>query len=240
MAIICAICGKKQSGWIEDFPLSNNHLDIRICANCYDHLKILQETLNDEIYSKEKSYFENILISNNVTDTVKLHINAMLQSLSEKREEERNKEVKEKEEQQKKIKEQQKKLQLINNHLLTTGYNFEGYFIKKYIKLVSGETVLGTGMLSEISASVSDIFGTESNAFSQKLVNARNSAMNKLIYESVECGGNAVIGVDFDYINFAGNMIGVIATGTSVYIEPLSYISKENSMITDSDSDKTI
>ena len=32
-------------------------------------------------------------------------------------------------------------------------------------------------------------------------------------------GGNAIIGVDFDYITFHGNMIGVVANGTSVILE---------------------
>ena len=37
--------------------------------------------------------------------------------------------------------------------------------------------------------------------------------------KSADKGGNAIIGVDFDYITFHGNMIGVVANGTSVIIE---------------------
>ena len=33
-------------------------------------------------------------------------------------------------------------------------------------------------------------------------------------------GGNALIGIDFDYVNFVGNLMGVIASGTAVKIEP--------------------
>ncbi len=37
--------------------------------------------------------------------------------------------------------------------LTTTGYNFEGYAIKKYLGIINGQVVLGTGFLSEFFAS---------------------------------------------------------------------------------------
>ena len=59
--------------------------------------------------------------------------------------------------------------ELIKKHMVTTGYNFEGYFIKKYITVVQSEVVLGTGFLSEFSASVSDVFGIASATMENKL-----------------------------------------------------------------------
>ena len=109
----------------------------------------------------------------------------------------------------------------LSQHLLTSGFNFEGFKIVKYINILSGETVIGTGFINELKASVSDSFGTESNAFSSKLESAKQSALNKLIAKSISLGGNALIGVDFDYITFFNNMIGVSANGTSVFIEKL-------------------
>lgn len=104
-------------------------------------------------------------------------------------------------------------------HILTTGYEVSGYKIVDYKGVISGQIVLGTGFLSEFSASVADLFGSQSGLFSDKLEKAKNIAMNKLIEKSIEKGGNAVIGVDFDYITFANNMLGVVANGTSVIIE---------------------
>lgn len=80
-------------------------------------------------------------------------------------------------------------------------------------------TVFGTGFLSQFSASVSDFLGTQSNVFSDKLEQVKIAAINKLIEKSASLGGNAIIGVDFDYITFSNDMIGVIANGTSVLIE---------------------
>lgn len=103
--------------------------------------------------------------------------------------------------------------------LLTTGYNFECYNISEYVGVISGESVLGTGFLSELSASSSDFFGVQSLSFSKKLKLAKDIATDQLKDECIKKGGNAIIGVDFDYLTFRNNMIGVIANGTAVIIE---------------------
>ena len=113
------------------------------------------------------------------------------------------------------------KKKLLETYMLTTGYEFSGYKIKKYIGVISGQVVLGTGFLSEFTASFADFFGEESNKFADKLETAKNAAVEKLIKKSADKGGNAIIGVDFDYITFHGNMIGVIANGTSVVVEKI-------------------
>lgn len=105
------------------------------------------------------------------------------------------------------------------SHLLTSGYNFEGYKIISYNGIVSGEVVMGTGFLSEFSASLDDFLGSTSEAFSDKIVKAKEISLSKMITASCARGGNAIIGVDFDYTTFANNMIAVSANGTSVVIE---------------------
>ena len=102
----------------------------------------------------------------------------------------------------------------------TTGYSFEGYRIEAYCGVVCAEVVMGTGFFSEWSASVSDLFGEHSNAFESKLEEARRAAMRRLVEKTALAGGNALIGIDFDYVNFVGNLMGVIASGTAVKIEP--------------------
>ncbi len=105
--------------------------------------------------------------------------------------------------------------------MLTTGYTFEGYRIEKYITVVSGSAVLGTGLLSEMA--LADFSGTFSDELAAKLEMAKDAAMRKMIEKSADLGGNAVIGIDFDYMQIS-SLIGVAANGTSVYIKPLSKI----------------
>lgn len=105
------------------------------------------------------------------------------------------------------------------NFKITTGYNFEGYNIIEYKGIVSGEVVLGTGFMSEFSASVSDLFGTQSNIFANKMAQAKQGALVNLIKNALLKEANALIGVDFDYITFNNNILGVSANGTAVVIE---------------------
>lgn len=107
----------------------------------------------------------------------------------------------------------------VAKHKLTTGYNFEGYNITNYLGLVSGEIVMGTGFLADLKASLSDLFGTKSKAYSDKLKDAKKAALNNMIIESINNEGDAIIGISYEYITFSGNMIGISVNGTSVKIE---------------------
>lgn len=105
--------------------------------------------------------------------------------------------------------------------MMTSGFNFEGYRIIAYHGVIFGESVLGTGFLSSLDASVSDMLGAESSSFIQKLQEARELAQKRAILQAMKAGGNAIIGVDIDYTMFNNNMIGVIVNATSVTIEKI-------------------
>lgn len=107
------------------------------------------------------------------------------------------------------------------NHKTTTGYNFDGYKIKTYLSIISGNVVLGTGLFTEFVASIDDVFGTTSSPFENKMEKAKSLAIEKLIKQSATIGGNAIIGVDFDFFTLGNNMIAVSANGTSVVIEEI-------------------
>ncbi len=109
-----------------------------------------------------------------------------------------------------------------DSHKLTTGNNFEGYAIKEYKGLVSGEVCLGTGFLSDIKAGVIDLFGESSNEYSDKIKEAKRLAVRKMVQESIEINCNAIIGISYQVAPFASNnMIMVSVNGTAVIIEKL-------------------
>lgn len=53
--------------------------------------------------------------------------------------------------------------ELKDTFLTTYGFDFEEYKIIKYLNVMSGQIVLGTGFFSEFGASLSDLFGVGSN-----------------------------------------------------------------------------
>lgn len=97
---------------------------------------------------------------------------------------------------------------------MNTGYN-----IVRYCGIISAETVLGTGMLSEWSLSLNDFFGTTSETYQSKLAVAKQSAQDKLKVIAATQGANAIIGIDFDILTLANNAIVVSVNGTAVLIE---------------------
>lgn len=104
--------------------------------------------------------------------------------------------------------------------LITSGYNFDGYRISRYIDICSGECALGTGFLSSVSAGFADIFGDSSGIYENKLSKARAVALSNLKEKAKSLGANAIIGVDIDFNIFSSDIIGIVATGTAVFIVP--------------------
>ena len=112
------------------------------------------------------------------------------------------------------------------NMMITSGYNFEGYDIKDYLGLCSGEVVLGTGFLSSFSAGIADIVGGTSSLYEGKLNQAKELAMQELYDNAKSLGANAIIGVDLDYEVFSADIMAVIANGTAVCIKESATASK--------------
>lgn len=111
--------------------------------------------------------------------------------------------------------------------LSTSGYNFEGYRISEYLGFCSGECALGTGFLSSLSAGIADFLGSNSTQYEQKLLKAKSMALSAIKEQAQKQGANAIIGLDIDYVTFSADIMGVVATGTSVKIEKLEKESQE-------------
>lgn len=89
------------------------------------------------------------------------------------------------------------------------------------IGIVTGQSVTGTGVLSEISSSFTDFFGSQSGAFSSKLAKGETLCMNQLRVKAIQQDCNAIIGTDIDYAEVGGlkGMLMVCMTGTAVKLK---------------------
>lgn len=109
--------------------------------------------------------------------------------------------------------------EIYNRFLMTTGFGFEGYEIKSYKGIVHAECSLGTGFISELSLSINDLVGGSSKRYENKLGQAKEYVEEILKRNAILKGCNAIIGVDFDILSLANNMIVVSANATAVWIE---------------------
>ena len=106
----------------------------------------------------------------------------------------------------------------MKNFPATTGYAFENAHIVEYLGVTGGETALGTGLITDFTAALYDISGTESPELTNKIQLAKNVSLAKLIANSKKLGANAVIGVSFELTTVESILIAS-ANGTAVKIE---------------------
>lgn len=207
----CKLCGKNinvLTCGVISLPKDDNKLEyIKVCGECE---KKFTRAMNSsaEIFSDSRQELLDVLC--NSDDSIKERIKLAL-------------DIKEKELEKAKVEIilESKRVLEQEKILITTGFNFEGYRIVKYLNIVNGEIVLGTGFLSELSASVNDMLGTASGTIGGKLSKAKQVVQTHLIEKSIGRGANALIGVDFDISILGNNMLIVSATGTAVVIEKI-------------------
>ncbi len=220
MADLCLCCGKKVG------IFTGGHLNNTVCDNCYfkfasyvEGMKI-SETL-EEMNSRYDNVIKIVNESGFLEDGQK-HVIKYVDEIKQKTHKKLNEketalaeEIK-KQEQHTKIKEEYTKLR--KDILLTTGNSFEGFDIIEYCGIKSGSIVLGTGFLSEFTASFNDLRGTEDNRMANKVEEAKAGAVNNLIENCIFAGANGIIGVGYDIMTIGTNMIVVSANGTAVKI----------------------
>lgn len=121
MAIVCCICGKKQSGWIIDYPLSPELNEYRVCMECGEKYKKIQNAEKLEDVSDEIAYINEHLQKGTANDAVINHFSLLInednaqktvQDIDAATVEQRN--------------------EVLNNIMVTSGYNFENYRIIQY------------------------------------------------------------------------------------------------------------
>lgn len=121
-----------------------------------------------------------------------------------------------------KAKEKQERLdresRLAGMLLVTTPW-IEGRHVDRYLGIVSAEAVIGTGILSELTAGITDLTGTRSEAFEAKLTQAKDAALKELALRAADLGADAVIGMDLDYSTLRNDMMIVVANGTAVRLD---------------------
>lgn len=107
--------------------------------------------------------------------------------------------------------------------IVLTTPTIEGKKITKYLGLVSGEAILGANIFKDFFAGIRDIVGGRSAAYEKELKKAKEIAIQEMIEEAQNLGGNAVLAVDLDYETIGGgrggNMLMVSASGTAVIVE---------------------
>ena len=106
--------------------------------------------------------------------------------------------------------------------IVTTTNNIEGYIILKYLEPVTSNVVIGTGIISDLFAGISDLIGTRSNNYQEKFKEMYKISVNQLKEEAIKIGANCILGMKTDLDEISGKgmqMFMINSIGTAVIIE---------------------
>ena len=104
--------------------------------------------------------------------------------------------------------------------ILSTTPQIEGYPIRAYKGVVTGETIIGANLLKDFMAGIRDIVGGRSSSYERVLRQAKDTSMQEMAERAQALGANAIIGIDIDYetIGKDNSMLMVATSGTAVVI----------------------
>ena len=104
--------------------------------------------------------------------------------------------------------------------ILSTTPTIDGYTIREYRGVVTGETIIGANVIKDFFAGIRDIVGGRAGSYEKVLRDARDSSMQEMMQQAQAMGANAVVGIDIDYetIGANGSMLMVAVSGTAVVI----------------------
>ncbi len=110
----------------------------------------------------------------------------------------------------------------LTHELITTGFQFEGYRITKYLGLVRGITVRSRSIIGTLGGALQTLAGGNITFFTELCEQSRQEAYDLMVQHANERGANAVIGVNYDANEVMNGVTEVLAYGTAVIIEKLA------------------
>lgn len=104
--------------------------------------------------------------------------------------------------------------------LLSTTPIIEGFPIKEYKGIVTGESVIGANIFKDFVAGIRDIVGGRVNKYEKVLQQAKETSLKEMEERAKALGANAIVGIDIDYetLGQGGSMLMVACSGTAVVI----------------------
>lgn len=105
--------------------------------------------------------------------------------------------------------------------IVVTTPSIEGKRITSYRGIVFGEVIAGVNFIKDFAAGLSNFFGGRSNTYEDELIQAREQAIQEMMYRAQQAGANAIVGVDVDYevLGADNGMLMVTVSGTAVVAE---------------------
>ncbi len=107
----------------------------------------------------------------------------------------------------------------MDNILITTSTQLDGYKVKTQLGLVRGITVRSRSILGNMAGGFMTIFGGKSSIYTELCENSREEALQLMIQHSRALGANAIINMRYESNEVMQGLTEVLAYGTAVVVE---------------------
>ncbi|MBP2644228.1 MAG: hypothetical protein H6Q67_2115 [Firmicutes bacterium] len=109
----------------------------------------------------------------------------------------------------------------MNQRLITTANNLEGYQITEHLGIVRGITVRSRSVIGNLVGSLQSVFGGNISVYSELCEQARQDAFDIMIQHAEELQADAIIAMRYDANEIEATITEVLCYGTAVKIKRL-------------------
>ena len=101
---------------------------------------------------------------------------------------------------------------------VTTGFDFPGWTIERYVGPCFGLIVRSMGAIKGIGASFKAFKGGEVTQYTELLEDSRRHAIDRMTENARLMGGNAIVAMRFDSSEISQQLTEIVAYGTAVVV----------------------
>lgn len=108
---------------------------------------------------------------------------------------------------------------MVDQKLITTANNLEGYRIVSHLGVVRGITVRSRSLLGNIGGGIQALFGGKLSIYVELCEKTRDEAYQLMLNHANAVGANAIINMRYDANDVMQGITEVLAYGTAVVVE---------------------
>jgi uncharacterized protein YbjQ (UPF0145 family) len=108
---------------------------------------------------------------------------------------------------------------VIDNHMITTSFELEGYTITEHLGVVRGIIVRSRSVVGSFLGGLQTLFGGNITIYSELCDHARQEAFDAMIIHALKRGANAIVGFRYDATEIMEGLTEVLAYGTACVVQ---------------------
>ena len=110
---------------------------------------------------------------------------------------------------------------MINDTMVTTSFELQGYRITQHLGVVRGITVRSRSVFGNIAGGLQTLVGGRISVYVELCENTREEAFREMIQHANARGANAIINMRYDANEVISGVTEVLAYGTAVVVEKI-------------------